>query len=110
MYNPSFGIFSGNDTKFFLGVIMKALTRADLEGWESYIAKHPKSHQEEFHFGYAYASNVAWVDYRPIKSRKYGIYGKFCIVSDSAGNWIDTFGLPGAGFNCLHPSICEKIN
>ena len=87
---------------------MKALTSADLEGRESYKPEYPIP-QQKFHFGYAYASNEAWVDYRPTKSRKYGIYDKDCIVSDSAGNWIDTFGLPEAGFNCLYPSICEKI-
>ena len=88
---------------------MKALTSADLEGQESYKPEYPIS-QQEFQFGYAYTSNEAWVDFRPTERKRSGIYGDICVVSDSNGNWMDTFWLPGSGFDCVYPSICEKIN
>ena len=94
---------------------MKVLNQDDVETFEDYgTSGYPSVYQriqyDKLQFAYAYASNGVEVDFRSAQMGRYGIYGKVCIVSDSDGNWMDTFGLPDAGFDFMYPSICEKIN
>ena len=94
---------------------MKVLNPDDFETFEDYGSSvynsvYKRIQYDKLQFAYAYASNGEIVDFRSAQMGKYGMYGKVCIVSDSDGNWMDTFGLPDAGFDFMYPSICEKIN
>ena len=94
---------------FFIGIIMKNLSKADFNSLEEYETWH-KVLDGYVSYGYAYASNGARVTFRTKQNRKFGRYNLNCIVANHNGEWLDTFVLAYTGYDCSYPSICEPIS
>ena len=94
---------------FFIGIIMKNLSKADFNSLEEYENWH-KVLDGYVSYGYAYTSNGARVTFRTDQNKKYGRYNVNCIVANHKGEWLDTFVLAYTGYDCSYPSICEPIS
>ena len=98
---------SGNDSRFFIGIIMKRLTEADfapLRQFKSWVNKELSDSK----FSYVYASSGEKVTFRLAEIRKYGFYNTICVVADTDGKWMDAFDFAHNGFHCRYPSICKQ--